>query len=203
MTVTLSDALGKALEQRTELAALRKAEALRNEAITTAKSGYKPSVQAFAGYGARSSQFTTDLTDELHGWEAGAQLSWNVFDGFLTKGRIQEAKGLHNRTLEEISEAERTVELDVRTAYSSFIEAQEVLRSQEKVQESAEESLRLANARANAGTATQLDVLNAQTALTDARTTQVIALRAYAVARARLERAIGQPITSELKRQQP
>ena len=203
MTVSLSDALAKALEQRTELAALRKMEALRNEAIATAKSGYKPSVQAFAGYGARSSEFTTDLTDELHGWEAGAQLSWNVFDGFLTKGRVQEAKGLHHRTLEEIAEAERTVELDVRTAYSSFIEAQEVLRSQEKVQESAEESLRLANARANAGTATQLDVLNAQTALTDARTTQVLALRAYAVARARLERAMGQPITSELKRPQP
>jgi outer membrane protein TolC len=199
MSVSLSDSLAKALEQRTELAALRKAELLRNEAITSAKSGYKPNVQVFAGYGARSSQFTTDLTEELHGWEAGAQLSWNVFDGFLTRGRIQEARGLRNRTLEEIAEAERTIELDVRTAYSSFIEAQEVLRSQEKVQESAEESLRLANARASAGTATQLDVLNAQTALTDARTTQVLALRAYAVARARLERAIGQPIVPNRK----
>ena len=194
MNVSLPDALARALEQRTELAALRKAELIRNEAIANAKSGYKPNVQVFAGYGARSSQFTTDLTDELHGWEAGAQLSWNVFDGFLTRGRVHEARSLRDRTLEEIAEAERAIELEVRTAYSSFTEAQEVLRSQEKVQESAEEALRLANARAAAGTATQLDVLNAQTALTDARTTQVLALRACAVARARLERAVGQPI---------
>ena len=80
----------------------------------------------------------------------------------------------------------------MRTAYSTFIEAREVLESQKKVQEEAEEALRLANARADAGTGTQLDVLDAQTSLTQARTTQIQALHDYAVARARLERAIGQ-----------
>ena len=57
--------------------------------------------------------------------------------------------------------------------------------------EEAEEALRLARARSEAGTGTQLDVLSAQTALTEARTTQIQALRDYSVARARLERAIG------------
>jgi outer membrane protein TolC len=190
LDMPLSTALARALEQRTELAALRKAEALRDENVANAKAGYKPSVQVFAGYGARSSQFRSDLTDELHGWEAGAQLSWPIFDGFLTKGRVQEAEALRRRVREELADAERKVELDVRTAYSSFTEAQEVLRSQEKVQESAEEALRLATARAAAGTATQLDVLNAQTALTEARTTQVQALHDYAVAKAKLERAM-------------
>lgn len=192
--VELSASILLALEHRSELDALRKGEALRTESIENAKAGYKPSVQIFAGYGSKSSQFTRDLTDELHGWEAGAQLNWNVFDGFLTKGRIQEAEGLHKRAQEELAEAERAVELEVRTAHSSFIDAQEVLRSQEKVQESAEESLRLANARASAGTATQLDVLNAQTSLTEARSIQALALHDYAVSRARLERAIGQPV---------
>jgi len=200
LDLPLSTALAKALEQRTELAALRKVEALRDESVTSAKAGYKPSVQIFGGYGARSSQFSSDLTDELHGWEAGAQLSWPIFDGFLTKGRVREAEALRSRVREELADAERKVELDVRTAYSFFTEAQEVLRSQEKVQESAEEALRLATARAAAGTATQLDVLNAQTALTEARTTQVQALHDYAVAKARLERAMGQGISND-KRQ--
>src|SRR5205085_2288546 len=137
---------------------------------------------------------TSDLPEELHGWEAEEQRQWNVFDGFLTKGRVKEAEALRTRASEEVIEAERGVELEVRTSYSSFIEAREVMRSQEKVQESAEESLRLATARAGAGTATQLDVLNAQTALTEARSTQAQALHDYAVARARLERAIGQPV---------
>ena len=55
----------------------------------------------------------------------------------------------------------------------------------------ADEALRLAKAHAEAGTSTQLDVLSAQTALTEARSTQIQALRDHAVARARLERASG------------
>jgi outer membrane protein len=192
--VDLTEAVQRAFEQRTELMALRKAEQLRTESVADAKSGYKPSLQIFGGYGTKSSQFSDDLTDELHGWEAGAQLKWNLFDGFLTRGKVAEAKSLSARASEELIETERSVELDVRTAYSGFIEAREVLASQEKVQESAEESLRLANARAEAGTATQLDVLNAQTALTEARSTQAQALHDYAVARAKLERAVGQKV---------
>ena len=84
------------------------------------------------------------------------------------------------------------IENEVRTAYSNFIEAQQVLESQLKVIEQAEEAVRLAMARNDAGSGTQLDVLSAQTALTDSRTTQAVALRDYAVALARLERAIGE-----------
>lgn len=195
MELPLTNALALALENRTELAALRKGEALQVENIASAKSGARPSVQLFAGYGSKSSQFNSDLLEELHGWEVGAQLSWSLFDGFLTKGRVQEAVALRTKAQEELFEAMRRVELDVRAAHSSFIEAREVLISQDKVQESAEESLRLATARSAAGSATQLDVLNAQTALTQARSTQARALRDYAVAHTRLERAIG-PVVS-------
>jgi outer membrane protein TolC len=91
----------------------------------------------------------------------------------------------------------RRIEQEVRTAYSSFIEAREVLDSQKKVVERAEESIRLADARYDAGSGTQLDVLDAQTSLTEARTTQVEAARDYLVARARLERAMGMGVTQE------
>jgi len=86
----------------------------------------------------------------------------------------------------------RQIELEVRTAYSDFIEAREVLESQQKVQEQDDEALREARARAEAGTSTQLDVFDAETSLTQARTTQIQALHDYAAARARLERAIGE-----------
>jgi outer membrane protein TolC len=71
------------------------------------------------------------------------------------------------------------------------MEAGEVLDSQEKALEQAAEALRLAQARSEAGTGTQLDVLSAQTALTEARSTRVRALHDLAVAKARLERAMG------------
>jgi outer membrane protein len=198
--IELPLAISQALERRTELGALRAEERLRQEAVADARAGYRPSVQLFAGYGARNSAFSTDLTREVSGWNAGGQLSWDIFDGFLTRGRVQQARALHERAQVDVDDAGRRVELEVRTAYSNFIEAREVLDSQRKVQEEADEALRLAQARSGAGTGTQLDVLIAQTALTQARTTQIQALRDYAVARARLERAIGVDVTAATTR---
>jgi outer membrane protein len=189
--VELSSALAEAVTRRPELEALRVAERLRGEDIDAARAGYKPSVQLFAGYGARSAQFSGDLSRDISGWHAGAQLTWDIFDGALTKGKVQQAHALHERARAELEDTSRQIELEVRTAYSTFIEAREVLASQRKVQEQAEESLRLANSRAEAGTGTQLDVLNAQTSLTEARTTQIQAVRDYLVARARMLRAMG------------
>src|SRR5207302_2912689 len=134
-----------------------------------------------------------DLTRELHGWTAGVQLSWDIWDGFLTRGRVRQAEALHERARIDLADNVRRIEQEVRTAYSTFIEAREVLESQKKVQEQAEEALRQVSELNKAGAegGTQLDVLSAQTALTEARTTQVQALRDYDAARARLERAIG------------
>jgi outer membrane protein len=104
---------------------------------------------------------------------------------------VDQARALHEGSRVDVQNEMRSVELEVRTDYSNFIEASETLESQKKVQEEAEEALRLATARNEAGTGTQLDVLSAQTSLTQARSTQVQALHDYDVARARLERAMG------------
>ena len=197
LNIDLSSAVGRALDQRSELAALRKAERLRHEDIVNARAGFKPNLQAFGGYQFRSPTFTDDLSRDLHGWEAGVQMSWNPWDGGQTRGRIVEAQARHERALVDIQDQQRQIELEVRTAYSQFVQAQEVLESQKKVQEQAEEALRLAEARMHAGTGTQLDVLNAQTSLTDARTTQVQALHDYSVARARLRRSIGEDLQKD------
>ena len=195
--IELPQAIEQALANRTELAALRKGEALQRENVIAAKSGYKPTFQIFAGYTWYNTQFTPpiEITHDLYGWNAGAQLSWDIFDGMLTRGKVMQAEALHDKSKTEIEDKGRQIELEVRTAYSLFIEAQEVLDSQKTVQAEAEESLREAQARAEAGTGTQLDVLDAQTSLTQARTTEIQALHDYAAARARLERAIGADMT--------
>jgi outer membrane protein len=190
--IELPVAIAKAFENRSELASLKKEKALRNEAIITAKSGYKPTFQIIGGYGVRNAQFiSSDPAYSVSGWNAGAQFSWSIFDGFLTKGKVQQAKSLYQGSIVDVDNEVRSIELEVRTDYSEFIEARETLESQKKVVEEAEEALRLAKARNNAGTGTQLDVLAAQTSLTQSRSTQVQALHDYDVARARLERAMG------------
>src|ERR1035437_3249383 len=189
--VNLPDAIQQALTRRTELAALRQQTELQRLNIINAKSGYKPTVQLFGGYNWMNNQFSTRLDNNLNGWNAGAQLNWNIFDGLLTHGKVIQANAQFARAKTELADRSRQIELDVRTAYSDFLEAKEVLDSQSKVREQADEALREANARTDAGTGTQLDVLDAETSLTQARTTQVQALHDYTAARAKLERAIG------------
>jgi outer membrane protein TolC len=191
--VDLPAAIQQALARRTELVAVRKTAELQRLNVVNAKAGYKPTVQVFAGYGWYNAQYTqpVELDHDIRGWNAGGQLSWDIFDGMLTHGKIVQAKALYEKSKTDVDDKGRQIELEVRTAYSDFIEAREVLESQQKVQEQADEALREARARAEAGTSTQLDVLDAETSLTQARTTQIQALHDYAVARARLERAIG------------
>jgi outer membrane protein TolC len=191
--VDLPVSIQQALSRRTELVALRKTAELQHLNVVNARAGYKPTVQAFAGYGWNNSQFTdpNDLGYTLHGWNVGGQLSWDIFDGMLTRGKVVQARALYEKSKTEVMDTGRQIELEVRTAYSQFIEAREVLDSQQKVQEEAEEALREAGSRAEAGTGTQLDVLDAQTSLTQARTTEIQALHDYDTARAQLERAIG------------
>jgi len=197
MEVDLPESIARALKQRPELGALRAAESLRREDLVTARAGYKPTAQIFGGYDWESYPYSDDLTRDLHGWVAGAQVTWNLFDGDATRGKIIEAQANYDKARLDVDDKRRQVELEVRTAYSDFIKAQELLDSQKKVQEEAEEALRQAEVRLAAGTGTQLDVLDAQTSLTQARTTQIQALHDYSVARARLQRAIGDDMQIE------
>jgi len=195
--VDLPTAIQQALGRRTELIAVRQTADLQRLNVVNAKAGYKPTVQVFAGYNWINSQFSTDVGEDIRGWNAGGQLTWDIFDGMLTHGKVVQARALYDKSKTDLDDRARQIELEVRTAYSGFIMAREVLDSQLKVQEEAEEALREASARADAGTGTQLDMLDAQTSLTQARTTEVQALHDYDAARARLERAIGEEMVQK------
>jgi outer membrane protein len=197
--IDLTSALARALEKRPELGALRKAEALRREDLVSARAGYKPSAALFAGYQWQSLPYENNLNADLSGWIAGAQVTWSIFDGQLTRGNVIEAQAHYERAKLDVDESRRQIELDVRTAYSNLTETRELLESQKLVREQAQEALRLAEARHAAGSATQLDVINAQTALTQARTTQAQALHDYAAARARLQGALGEDMEIVVK----
>lgn len=197
--VDLPSAIARAIEKRSELTALRKYADLEKLNIVNARSGYKPQLQVFAGYNWYNAQYAfppatppLSLDQDFHGYNLGAQLSWDIFDGMLTRGKVIQARANYDRSRNDLTDETRQIELQVRTAYSDFVEASEVLDSQKTVQAEADEALREARARFDAGTGTQLDVLDAETSLTQARATDVQALHDYDAARAKLERAIGE-----------
>jgi TolC family type I secretion outer membrane protein len=184
----LPTALEQALQRRPELLAADRQVAVAKANVQVASSGYKPQASVFGNYGWHDYSFTNRLDDTREGWILGANVSWALFDGMLTHGKVTEARAQLQEANLDYADTRRQVELEVRQAYSDYLQTLELIEAQKKTVEEAEESLRLAEARFRAGTGTQLDVLSAQTALTEARSNEIQALHDYNVAIAMLER---------------
>ncbi len=188
---SLEDALAMAHARRSSLKVQKQNVLTEEQQITIAKAGYKPRFEASAGLEARNSRLSDDLSDEVHGWYFGVDGTWKIFDGLETKGRVQQAKARLTSAKIALDDAAQQVELEVQKAFAKIGEARELIASQIKVVEQADEALRLARERLAAGAGTQLEVLDAQVALTKARTTQQQALYDYEVALAEFDRATG------------
>ena len=188
----LQSALDAARAGRPELARLAKLADARTESITSAKANRQPSLSAVGGWQLRKGA-TDSFGDSRDGWLVGLQSQWNIFDGAATSGRVAQARSAFEQARLNLGETSLLIDVEVRRALSSLQEATELADASQKVVAQAEESLRLANARYSAGTATQLDVLQSQVDLTTARTNQIQAYYSYNIAVARVRKAIGQP----------
>lgn len=185
----LETLLASARERRPELEVLEQQVAAAGHLVDNARSSGRPAVGAVAGYGIQKSSFSDDLDDTVNGWTLGVQGRWNIFDGGATRGRVAQARARLQQAQLAYDETALLVDADVHRAYWSYREARELVIASQRVVEQATESLRLARSRLNAGAATQLDVFQAQVALTEAGTNAALALHDANVAQARLERA--------------
>lgn len=186
----LQTSLDSAHANRPELARLAKLSDAREESVTGAKSTRYPNLSAFAGWQLRKGP-TDRFGDSNDGFLIGLQSQWAIFDGRATTGRVIQARSFLEQARLVLQEQTLAIDVEVRRALSSLQEASELAEASQKVVAQAEESLRLANARYGAGTATQLDVLQSQVDLTTARTNQIQAYYNYSVALARVRKAIG------------
>jgi len=192
VTFDISEALATARANRPELQQLAKLQEAGEQTVKTSRAGYQPEVDLVGSYDVVRNPFTGLWNRRLEGWVAGVQTSWNIFDGRATAGRVVQAKSQLEQAKLSLASTALAIEVQVRQADSSLIEAWELVQASSKTVEQAKEALRLANVRYAAGTATQLDVLTSQVALTDARLNQLQAYYGYNVALAAMRQAIGQ-----------
>lgn len=191
---TLASALSTALASRPELLAAEKDLAASTERVTLATGERQPTVAVSAGYGIFNRRTSASLSDTIDGWTTGVQVSVPIFDGGAIRGRSQAARALVRFNEALLDQTRLGLEGEVRRAWYSFEEASEIYATADLVVRQAEESLRLADNRFQAGAATQLDVLQAQLELTTARTEEATARHDLNVAALRLRRAIGAPV---------
>ncbi len=147
--------------------------------LSGAFAGIQPTLSLNGGYAFESSQFSSKLRDITEGWFFGISGSWAIFDGLETVGRVKQARATLSQAKITYDDAVRQVELEIQQAYSNLQQDRELYDSQSKNVDQAHEALRLASARLGVGAGVQLDVLNAQVALTQAQSTRLSALFSY------------------------
>jgi len=185
----LSSALITARANRPFLKAQRSSILAQVENITVQAAGFQPSISANVGLEQRSNPQSNNLRNTLEGWFMGLTGTWNVFDGLSTYGKVKEARAQLEQAKVTYDDSVRQVELEVSTAVSNLRQSEQTVGSAKVAVQFNQEALRLANERSAAGTGTQLDVLNAQTQLTTARSNLVQAEFSYISAVSDFQRA--------------
>jgi outer membrane protein len=175
----LGSALIAARANRPFLKAQQSAILANVENITVQAAGFKPKITANAGWEQINNPTTSDMSNTLQGWFINLQGSWSIFDGGLTYGRLKEARAQLEQAKLTYDDSVRQVELEVATACDNLHQAALTVDSAQTGVAVNLEALRLADERLAAGTGTQLDVLNAQTQLTTARSNLVSAEFSY------------------------
>ena len=159
-------------------------------ALVVARSGHMPKISATAGnyWGGDGSNWPGDDDEN---WAVGVTASMNIFDSGVTWSKIHAAQENLAKAKETQRQVKDAVELEVRTDYLGMREAEKRISTTQVAVAQAEEDYHIAVVRYQAGVGTNIDVMDAQVALTEAKTNYVKALYDYNTSKAALNTSMG------------
>ncbi len=176
--------------------ALEEALYAREDAVKVAKADLWPDISLFANYSRQA--FPTDALPKSGEWKkdinAGARVTWSLFDGFRTKGAIQQtraqasiARQSLNQTRELVREAMVQNQLELERSASD-------LHARARTVQVAGRAFELARLRYDEGASSLMEVNDARIAYQIAQVNEAEARHDYFVTLARLERFSGRPL---------
>jgi len=179
----------EATAARPEVGALEE-QVRANQLTTSALRGqYGPAISATAGF-SQGGEFLRDL-----GWNAtaGVTLSWQIFQGGLTRAEVQEAEANVANTVAQLDLLRQQIRSDVDSARLAVRAAKASISATQEALANAKVRLQLAEQRYQVGVGSAIELGDAQVALTQAAAQAVQADDRLATARAQLLRALGRP----------
>ncbi len=184
-------ALEIAWKKRPELSDLRHRIEIGKELIKIANAGDKPRVDFKGGFGWTNLDMGGDFQADGSNWSAGLFVSFPIFDGLRTRGKVGAAKSdLRSLTIDE-AKLRDSISLQVRDACNAVKEAGEIVKALSGTVTRAERLLFMAEKGYEYGVKTRIDVDDAETNLVQARGNLAQAKRDYLVALVNLEWVMG------------
>lgn len=188
----LEESILLAFQNRAELEQQLRQADLSEQQRQIALAAVRPQVSLFANYGLQTtltSNFgaSSDLNDST---SFGARFNMTLYDGGAARARARQEEIGGAIAEEQFSENLDQIRFDVEQSFFNLQANEENIATSKVAVAQAEEALNLANLRLQAGVGTQLDVLTAQSELTQAQVNNVTAILGYNRALAAMQRAV-------------
>jgi outer membrane protein TolC len=191
-SITMEQAVAAAYRNRPDLFGRELDIKQQKELLTIARSTYYPMVSAYyKDYWTKPNSHDPMQLGWDSGWNYGLTASLSLFDGFAREGGVISQKARLKQSQIDLVDTEETALFELTKATLSIEDAAEFVDSQKLNLSRAEEGLRLVEAGYREGTTTQVEVVDAQTALTTAKANYYQAIYAHLVAKLDLNKAMG------------
>lgn len=166
--------------------------------METAKSGYRPKVSASAAQSISSN--APFRSERSNAWEAGLNISWNIFDNGVTRENVRQADANIRAYEARARKVKKNIQLETRTAWLEMKAAEQNIVETDAAVKQAEDSYVIAQVRYEEGVDVLLGVTDAHEKLVQARMNHLTALYQYNLSRAKLEKAMGVPVAVDAQR---
>ena len=184
--VPIGQAVERAVSNRPDLASQRKRVEYAETVLSLEKKGMSPEISASAGYNAYGSAPFDD-----NGWNARLSLNFPLYDGGLTRSRVQGAEADLVTAKAQLESTSNNIMLEVRKAWHALAEAREALNASLEAERRARETYELAEGRYEAGVGSSLEISDAVESYASAQTNTILSLYECKAKRLDLEKAMG------------
>ncbi len=181
-------------DQRIDYSILKSNLLLSEMDVENNKRGYYPTVAAFAGYGYNTgrTKFSELFSSPwFNNSNIGINISIPIFDGFAKKYKIQQAKFTVDKVKQSLSLVEQSIDLQIRSANITILNGLETLKTQKRNLDLAQEVVRVSKIKYQSGTGSNIEVINAESALKEAQTNYFASLYDLLLAKIDLDKAKG------------
>jgi outer membrane protein TolC len=150
---------------------------------------FKPRVNLAFQYGWE--QNNTVALDGIRPWALALRFSWPIFNGFGDYTSLQRANAEYKRTEAQVDAYRRGLVMQASVAQFGLRSAKKRIEIARKAQDEAKDVLNSITRRYETGGASNVDLIDVQTAYTSARANFIAAAYDYLIAEITYERATG------------
>jgi outer membrane protein TolC len=183
----------QAIEQRPELKAMEYRVEAGENGVTMAKSGWFPQIYLTGNYNyARPNQRIVPAQDIFKDtWDVSVTASWDIWNWGTTSHQTNNAQAQLAQLQDHRSRLQDGISLEVTQNYLALKQAGEKIAVAQQSVAQAEENYRVTREKFKSGIALNSDLLDAEVALLQSKTSYTQSLVDYRLSEASLQKAVG------------